>query len=260
MTQEIQFPKVQEDVISWGRRSRTYCPNYKAIVNPETGDTYAIVSPNYKLLTHENAIETVMEVVDQSPEFGKFDISANFLKDGSRMETKITFPDVEYDIGGGDLINPTIVIKNSYDTGWNYDVRFGAFRLVCSNGLVIGEQFAHYVKRHTQSLNPQDVQRILIEGMQSFSEQIELWKTWMDRVTTSSEYEYIMDELDFSKKETNEIHNKVEISSDIMLDDIKIKSIEYWIFYNLITQFITHNVKSPLRRVVLENNVRKAFR
>ena len=35
-----EFPEVREEVVSWGRRTRTHCPNYKAIVNPDTGDTY----------------------------------------------------------------------------------------------------------------------------------------------------------------------------------------------------------------------------
>jgi len=254
-----EFPAVREDVVSWGRRTRTHCPNYKAIVNPETGDTYSIVSPGYQLVKHEDAIETVIQAIDKSPEFGKYDVQTDIFSDGGKMNTKITFPDIVYDIGKGDPINPTINIKNSYDTGWQYEVRFGAFRLVCSNGLVIGKQFAFYVKKHTQSLNQEVVQQILCKGMEEYSEQTEIWKKWADRVTTSSEYEYTMKELNLTKNEQEVIHQEVEVSSNLMLDDMKTKSLSYWMFYNIICQYITHNVQSQIRKVNLETKARKIF-
>jgi hypothetical protein len=260
MNQDIQFPEVQEDVISWGRRSRTYCPNYKAIVNPETGDTFSIVSQNYKLLKHEEALEVVLEAVDKNEEFGRYEVNTELLKNGSRMVTEIVFPDVDFDVGNGDLVNPKIDIKNSYDTGWQYEVHFAALRQICANGLTMGEQFAFYIKRHTQALNTEIVQQILIKGMQEFSKQTDLWKTWMDRNTTSLDYEQAMKTLDLSKRDTEAIHREVEIASDVMLDDIRIKTLKYWYFYNIITQYITHNINSRIRQENLRSILRRTFK
>ena len=218
-----------------------------------------IVSPGYQLVKHEDAIETVIQAIDKSPEFGKYDIETDIFGGGGKMKTKITFPDVKYNIGKGDPINPTIDIKNSYDTGWQYEVRFGAFRLICSNGLVIGKSFAFYVKKHTQSLDQEAVQQILIKGMEEFSEQTGIWKKWADRVTTSSEYEYAMKELDLTKKEQEAVHEQVEISSNLMLDDMKTKSLSYWVFFNILSQYITHHVTSPIRKAKLESRARKIF-
>jgi hypothetical protein len=260
MNENIQFPEVEEEVVSWGRRKRVHSPSYKAIVNPGNGETFSIVSQNYQLLKHEDAIDAVMGAVDKNEEFGRYEIDTQLLKDDSRMVTEIKFPDVEFDIGGGDMINPTINIKNSYDTGWQYEVRFGAFRMICANGMVVGEQFAFYVKKHTQALDTDKVQQILIDGMQNFSEQTALWKTWMDRNTTSTEYESTMKAMDFSKKDSELIHKEVEISSDVMLDDIQTKTLKYWTFYAILTQYITHRVRSRMRQENLKSKLRRAFK
>ena len=253
------FPTVREDVVSWGRRSRVHCPDYKAVVNPKTGDTFSIVSNNYKLVKHEEALETVIDAVDSHQEFGKYEVDTQLLNNGAKMKTKIRFPEVEYDIGGGDLINPTIEVKNSYDAGWQYEIRFGAFRLVCSNGLVIGKQFVHYLKRHTQSLDQEKVKQVLIAGMEEFSEQTELWKTWVDQVTTATEYEQVMTEMDFSKKDSEAIHEEVEANSNIIQDNLKRKTLSKWVLYNILTAYVTHQVQSEIRRTNLESKLRRVF-
>jgi len=41
-----------------------------------------------------------------------------------------------------DGLFPEIVIKNSYDTTTSFQLMFGIYRLVCSNGMVVGKQLA----------------------------------------------------------------------------------------------------------------------
>ena len=255
----MEFPEVREEIISWGRRTRTHCPDHKAIVNASTGETFAIVSNNYQLVKHEDAIQVVMDAIEMNPEFGRHDIDTKLLQGGAKMKSTIRFPEVQYDIRGGDLINPTVEIRNSYDTGWQYSILFGAFRLVCSNGLIIGKKFVHYVKKHTQALDQEHVKSILVEGMEQFSYQTELWKSWADQVTTSSEYEHVMENVGFSDKEAEEIHQQVEEASDIFIPDERIIALNKWVFYNILTAHISHRISSELRRANLENRMRRLF-
>lgn len=266
--EQIKFPAVAEKPVCWGsladrgmnhRLNWHTCPDHKAIVDLDTGKTFAITTRHYNLIKHEDAIDTVERAIAQNPDFGPYDREINLLADGGKMEAVWTFPEAEYKIRKGDVVNPTINLYGSYDKGWKHKLLFGAFRVVCSNGLVVGEQFVCYERRHNQFIDQEEIQRILIAGMERFSEQTQLWKRWVDRVTTLQDYERAMDTLSFTSRETEEIEQEVEVSSDIRLDDIKTRTLTYWVFFNIIAQYITHKVENGVRRANLQGRMRQVF-
>ena len=54
------FPQIIEQPVSWGPLGNTYqTDRYKAIVDANTGKLFAIVSQDYRLIRHEEAIEKV---------------------------------------------------------------------------------------------------------------------------------------------------------------------------------------------------------
>ena len=57
-------------------------------------------------------------------------------------------PDVKIEISKGDMMNPEIIIKNSYDGTSQVHILSGAFRLVCSNGMIIGTTIDKYNYKH----------------------------------------------------------------------------------------------------------------
>jgi len=255
----MNFPKVEEKPIYWGRLGRKICPDNKAVVDTYTGRVFAVTTNKYNILRHEDVLDVVHEAIARNPEFGNASLTLELPDDGAKMWAKYVFPETEYDIGDGDLINPTIEVRNSYDTGWAFSLIFGAFRLVCSNGLVVGKKFTHYVHRHTHGLNKKIIFQVLNEGMEKFSEEVELWKKWVDKVTTSTEYEQVMETMNFYKKEEEEIHQEVEISSNLSLDDLHLRTLTYWTFYNLIAQYITHRIQNVIRRAEFTARMARAF-
>jgi len=251
-----QFPRVIETPVYWSRfkrkdRAEPVCPKNKALVDANTGNVFAVVSKNYKLIRHEDVLDVVSRAIRKNPEFGEPDPEVRVMNAGARMWATFTFPETEFDIGGGDLVNPTIEVMNSYDTGWSFSVRFGAYRLVCSNGLVIGKEFASYKHRHTKELNPVEIERILCAGMERYSDQVELWKRWVDKITMPDEYEHVVEGLGLHKAELEQLEQQVEQQSDIVLSDLGIKTLRYWVFYNIVTALITHGVKDSIRRANL---------
>jgi len=266
----MYYPKVGEYEVFWGksganlRSIRGAAPRHKIIADRETGTAFAVVSKSYQLVRHEEALDLVEEAIARNPEFGSPIRNISLSPDGARMWAKYRFPQTEYDIGGiggrgRDLINPTIDVQNSYDTGWAFSIHFGAYRLVCSNGLRVGKTFVHYRHRHTRGLDPQRIQKILVEGMEKYSYQVDLWRSWVSRVTQPQDYERVMEGMGFRKGEADQIHKEVERSSDITLDDIKARTLSYWIFYNIVTQYITHRVTDMVRRADLMSRVQRAF-
>jgi len=236
------------------------CEGYQAITDSGTGHVYTIASDIYHITRHESLLVTVEEAIAENPEFGNFERSISFTNEGARMRAKYRFPDIEFPISGNDLVNPTIEVYNSYDLSWSKKILFGAFRLICSNGLIIGKTFMNYRRKHSfLDYDNQEVKTLLMNGMEVFSEQTQIWKSWVDKVTTPDQYERVMEGMDMSKKQVEEIEQEVEVSSNIMLEEVKQRSLSYWMFFNILSQYITHRVASQNRRVSLENRMRRFF-
>ena len=45
----------------------------------------------------------------------------------------------------------------------------------------------------------------------------------------------------------------------LTLNDLKIKTLNKWVFYNIITAYITHHVKNEIKRTNMENRLRRIF-
>lgn len=261
----IDFPRVVEKQIYFSNAgldtpsNRLHAPldTHKTIINAETGEAISVVSDHYKLVRHEEVMGRVLEKVPDN--FGQFSTKTWFSDNGGRMRSTLTFPERPYKIRKGDIINPTIEIINSYDTGWQASVIFGALRLVCTNGLTVGEEFFRFKRRHTQGLDLPHLVEGLTEGMERFDYQVRRWKEWDKQATSPAEYEGVIKTMNLGERAVEEIEREVEISSGLMLDDIKLRTLSFWLFFNIFAQYITHRVRSQVKQVELQARMRRAF-
>lgn len=261
---QTTFPKATERKVIIGANNEKYriAPDYKAITNEEGSYLYTIVSNQYKLIQHEDILTMVGECINENIEYGKYTEEQSFTHFGGRMRAQFKFPEAEVEIthnGKPDTVNPQIEVFNSYDTSWKFQLLFGAFRLICSNGLVIGEKVLHLQKRHIESLSldREVIKAVLIQYMRTFSEQKEIWKNWVDRTISQAEAKEIVEKrLNFGKTGIEEISSEIELSSG---QSIESKVISYWIFYNILCQYITHKVNSINKQKLLYEQMRKIF-
>jgi hypothetical protein len=230
---------------------------YKALINPDTEELYSIMGNGYKTLSHQEAFEMVLNATESFPEYGKPIVTTKFFKDGARMKASLRFPEVEVDVKG-DKINPNIDIWNSYDGGLQFSLIQGAFRLICTNGMVIGEKFLEVHKKHTQGFTFY-IKEELEKGMEAFSAQKGIWESWINKRIEAEEASKVIKELEFGKKETDELYKLIEVSSGLTLMEAGQRTYEKWLFFCLITQFITHNVKSLMRQKVLSSKINKLY-
>ncbi len=139
---ELTYPPVASESLSFGEGLPV--EGHKAIVNPDSGHVYDIVSDKYKLVKHEEVIENVEEVLVKDNQMGPWDKSTIFYQEGARMRTTYKFPGVSLPVQKGDYVNPTIEVLNSYDRSIRHIIMLGAFRLVCTNGMVVGKKFMQF--------------------------------------------------------------------------------------------------------------------
>ena len=76
---------------------------------------------------------------------------ARTFSGGSKSIWTWTFPKTEVEIRKGDFVHPELIIKNSYDGSTSVDIMGGAFRLVCLNGLTIGNVVSR--KKNVHKIN-----------------------------------------------------------------------------------------------------------
>lgn len=228
-------------------RTKHWIPKKKAIINPDTGRVYSVVSDIYKFVSHEEAISRVLDVVNDNPEFGTPEVHINLYQDGCKMQTRIRFPEKEFKIttlpnGIPDTINPEIWVRNSYDFKWLLGVDFGGNRQVCTNGMRAFSTLASYYAKHVTGLNLEEMSRVIHRGVANYVEQIELWRKWSNRLTQPEDYIVKMDMMRLPEAHMDNIHNEVEKSSGLMLSDLKLKTLSYWNFYNIVTQYVEHKM------------------
>lgn len=129
-----------------GTSAREMATAYKFIVREDTNEVLSCMTNEYKLIKNEEIIEKAMPIIEDR---GGVFVEETCFGNGSRTSWKWKFPEVEVDVGEGDIMNPTVTIGNSYDGSSEANALAGAFRLVCSNGLVIGVVFGKNSARHS---------------------------------------------------------------------------------------------------------------
>ncbi len=253
------FPEVSETPVSWGELNLQRADDHKAIVNSETGKVFSIVSKDYKLIRHEEAILKVNNALDKNADLGEYEISTELYNDGARMRMKYCFYETSAEIAKGDFINPELNLFNSYDATWSFMVLLGAFRVVCTNGLVVAERFLNLRKRHVYDFEQIDLENQVSTALTRFHRQTNQWRKWADRPLTEKDYKKILKGMEFGKGAMEEIEDQTAQEAQ-GYNDNGIPIISLWIFYNIITWYITHLAVSTNHRVEMERRLRFALR
>ena len=116
---------------------------YKFIVREDTNEIISCVTDSYKLIRNQEVVDASLPAMK---ELGA-NLSAVEVFSNARTAWKFTLPD-KVKIAKDDWVNPEVTIKNSYDGSCELQAFGGAYRLVCSNGLVIGYALEKKSQRH----------------------------------------------------------------------------------------------------------------
>lgn len=256
----VDFPDVVLEPIWYGRRPNNRVDGRWAIVDNKTGMCFNVCTDAYKPVYHELIIKNVEDVAALHPEFGKPEIKVSMLADGGKLRVNLKFPEVNYQVKSGDSFNPNADVMSSYDLGWKYRVKFGAYRQVCSNGMIVGEVFESFNKRHLTSLDPNILSETINSGMLRFDDQAKLWSRWAETKVLDKDYEELWAELPFSATEKEKIEQIAVIGSGVYLPQaLKSGELTVWDLHNAATQYLTHNVTSELRQVDAGAKIITAF-
>ena len=163
-TNNVTFP-VKEVPAIWADRENGNILNkdtgHKFIVREDTGDVLSCMTNEYKLVKNETILDYANPIIKKNK--GKLKEVKSFAN-GAKTMMKWIFPDDKVKISNDDELNPEIIIKNSYDGSIGVNILAGAFRLVCSNGAIIGVIAQDYKNKHSvYNVALDDIEEIIHE-------------------------------------------------------------------------------------------------
>lgn len=239
------------------------------------GKPIGILSDKYELVPHQLAIQPVEQVLEQViPEYGIPEVTTEFSPDRAKMVRTYRFPDVGLEVKKNDLVNPSFSVHNSLDGNWSYRHLLGAFRVVCSNGLTVGEEFYSYSKRHRSGVMDFNVEDIR-EAIAAMDQQLIRWQEWTQRSTSVDKYVDTIQKLGLGVRAIKWIDQEIERQvgaavrhpdqeettdekRPLELERTVLPPLDYWTFYNVLTAYTTHQVRSIHNRVALGDRLRQA--
>ena len=204
---------------------------YKFIVREDTGDVLSCMTNEYKMVTNQQIIDIAKPVLkEHKAEL----VEVVSLGDGQKTVWKWRIPGYTIKISDGDLLNPEIIIKNSYDGSLQVHILAGAFRLVCSNGMVIGITLGQKNYRH--SVNNINLNKDKIESV--------IEKTINHTMDVGKEFEILAN----TKLNEKHIIKLVELfpfqmSEYLVQYLVANKPSNYWDLLNTSTYLSTHKMK-----------------
>ena len=132
-----------------------------------------------------------------------------------------------------------------------------AFRFICSNGLVFGNDLLQVRKRHIFDLNQDDVKEEVSTALFRLSTQSNQWRKWAKHRLTEPDYEKVMKNMKLGKKASEAIEERSRAEATGFDDGFPI--ITLWLFFNVLTWYITYKAVSLNHRVELERRLRIAL-
>ena len=151
MPNEYDFPVELQAITT--RSSNLAIPNRLAVARTDTLRTIGIVSRRYALLPHAEVVGTLRTAFSGQ----EIEETIHMTHHGARMHLEITLPEVTLKVEG-DEIAMRLVVANSYDGSRKVQIAFGAYRLVCSNGMTIGRKLLSFNSRHVGNVSLQVAQ------------------------------------------------------------------------------------------------------
>lgn len=138
----------------------------------------ALVSKKYSLIQHRELVGALSVTLREHVE-GTSDLPCDVVLSeySGRMKLRIKLPS-DFRPPDGEAIVPTFECLNSVDRSRPLHVYLGWFRFICSNGLIVGAEFARMQKRHVRSLELDDVQVAVSEQVARLTRDAEVLSAW----------------------------------------------------------------------------------
>ena len=228
--------------------------NDTLLVNKSTNARLGIVSKDYDVLTHRQAVDLTTDVIREIAKgdnrFEKFHINELHTlvkQNGTQAKIEIEFPGINYEIGKtknnvGDLINLTFTISNGIGSRTPFTISLGASRLVCSNGLTTNERIKGLRFIH-KNMDLEKLKDAVLEKFKGFSNVIEEWRNLANKPLTVDQVKNFFEKTKQEAPENGVSKKHIERIETLATDLLEQEGSNAFVLFNSATNYTTHDLK-----------------
>jgi len=182
----------------------------------------------------------------------------NASHNGARTIVTYTFPAHTVEVALGDDVQLQIRVLNSYDGSWRFMLFVGAVRVICENGMIIGEWFSEQLCKHTKNIDTDVAVERLEHALEVYTHNAELWVHYPSSAVSDLEATNILTSLAGGSKTLLELLQQTHVK---YVDEM---GKNLWALFNTLTDWSTHakfkNEKNKASTVITrEAKVRKVL-
>lgn len=259
---DYRFGIREEEVVT---QSGLVIPDRRAIVRADTDVPLAIVGSNYKVLTHGEALDPILDALKRKnvKTFQRVALTGG----GARMYANIYFPDQEINLtsrthaGERDNCWPGITVINSLDGTLKFSLEATIYRLMCTNGMRMPTAIASMATTHSKNKNYEDMVEEIIAQTSDTGRFIRLQR-WADTILEPDQMATMAQKLVEGDGCLFPARYLPEVTAEIANESKRgIGSV--WGLYNAFNSVLEHNLvreKGKFERArMLDDNLYKMF-
>lgn len=244
------FPIVLKPVFYQGEEEFQAVPKRFAVVREDTGQALAVVSDRYKLVTHQQLLDSV-NAATASLDVGPVPRGIYVDRGGARMRALFKFPALVQPISHAfkDEICPCVKMENTYDGTSRISVHIGAFRFVCTNLAVGGGGvFAGgFMSIHAGEIPMDEISSQLTTYLGDFERIVTAYRAWSESVLDLERHDQFLGTLPSRPAEVLRLRRSVETPLTV------------YAAYNQATQYATHHMRSVRGAFDLLERINRGF-
>ena len=227
-------------------------PDHKCIVRTDTGKTLGMHGSRYKMIPHEDVVESIIDGVKASNLTSDYEVSVSVAEDGRKLRGEIIFPDLVQEPAVGDYTQFRVSFFNSYDGSWPFSQQANGLRLWCLNGCTTPDAIAKSRFKHTSSVNVDGSAAKIIGGAEHFMGRSKEWQSWMRTRLNNDQVEQFFRSTIckvVTKQKQMVKTNEKQLENLISGWDREKADLGWnkWALYNCLTHWATHtnDLRSP---------------
>ena len=242
--QSVMFPVTEVPAIGIPEKGKEIdSSGYKFIVREDTGAVLSCMTDEYQLVENKRVMKYADPIIKKNKGVVKEALTFN---NGARTRVKWSFPSHKVNLGKNENIEPQIIFDNSYNGTVGVNIMSGAFRIVCSNGLVIGVVIGKYRNKHSvYNISLDDLESVIYDTMEKtkmiFKDDFQIL------FDTDLKEKHIIKFIKMFPIQANEV-----ITGRLIADKPK----TYWDLLNVGTNVLSHNMNRKTEAThIIENQL-----
>jgi hypothetical protein len=212
----------------------------RVIRRTDSGSPLGVVGERYGIAPNRPLFDMICEAAtDALPReaLHGIELTEHASFEGAYTRFELCFPNLGADIrqlsGSSTQLKFRVGVANSFNGSGSVRVFAGAYDLVCTNGMVVGE-CERKAARHTSGFTPAIFSRFIFEEMQKYIERVRTWQAWARAELTPAEAEAVLNDAGMAGRKVSRMMEQFELEASK-------RGRTVWALYSALTFYSSHN-------------------